>query len=52
MSNINRNIFPIILSLLPTKVSTPHETAFSRFHDGLILFQFDSIGTKFGTFGT
>ena len=24
---------------------------YSRFHDGLICFQFDTIGTKFGTFG-
>ena len=24
----------------------------SRFHDGLIYFQFDTIGTKLGTFGT
>ena len=34
-----------MLSEMPDIVSN------NRFHDGLCLFQFDTIGTKFGTFG-
>ena len=33
------------------KLRNPLWQETSRFHDGLILFQFDTIGTKFDTLG-